>query len=152
MTDKRTRIATVLRVRRVQELRAAGDLSRAGAAAREAERVLGALHDHYEHHRDLDQADALVPDRLRDHEVRELQARAIQRGRARVRDAIDAVDQARSELVVRTQAVRAMERLDERARDEHEAERRRDEVRELDERSTSAHLVTGRASRTGDRP
>lgn len=135
MSAKRDRITTVLRVRRAQELQAAGELSRATAAAREAERVLGALRDRYDDHRALDRIDAPVPDRLRDHEVRALQSRAIQRGRVQVRDAVAGVDLRRAELLARTQAVRAMERLAERARDEDDAERRRLEVREQDERA-----------------
>lgn len=137
MSAKRDRIATVLRVRRAQELEAAGGLARAGAAAREAERVLGALHAHYDRHRDLDGADALVPDRLRDHEVRNLHARAVQRGRQRLRDATGEVDLRRIELLARSQAVRAMERFDERARDEEEAERRRREIRDMDEQAST---------------
>lgn len=137
MSAKRDRIATVLRVRRAQELQAAGELSRATAAAREAERVLGALRDRYDEHRALDQLDAPVPDRLRDHQVRVLQSRAVQRGRTQVRSSVADVDLRRTELLARTQAVRAMERLAERARDEEEAERRRQEVREQDERAAT---------------
>lgn len=140
MTAKRDRIATVLRVRRAQELQAAGELSRATMASREAERVLAALRDHYDRHRDLDHLDALVPDRLRDHEVRAAQARAIQRGRLQVREAMRTLDLRRTELLARSQAVRAMERLDDRAREDEEAERRRQETRELDERATIQHL------------
>lgn len=146
MSSKGDRIATVLRIRRAQELQAAGELSRATAAAREAERVLGALHDRYDAHRDLDDVDALVPDRLRDRERRGLQARAIQRGRAQVREAVGTVDLRRTELLARTQAVRAMERLAERARDDADAERRRQEVREQDER-TAAQAARARQAR-----
>ena len=107
MTARGDRIATVLRVRRAQEAEAAGGLARAGAAAREAERVLGALMDHYEQHRALDLQDDAVDERLRDRQVRMLQAAAIQRGRARVRDALASMDHERRLLQVRSQAVRA---------------------------------------------
>lgn len=138
MTAKRDRIGTVLRVRRVQELEAAGGLARAGAAAREAERVLSALHAHYDQQRDVDVRDGCVPDRVRDHQVRSLQAQSIQRARAQVRSNLEAVEEHRRLLMARTQAVRAMERLDERARTEEEAERLRQERRELDEQATRA--------------
>lgn len=131
------RVATVLRVRRAQEAEAAGGLARAGAAAREAERVLGALMAHYDRHRELDLRDDAVPERLRDREVRMLHAQAIQRGRVRVREALASVDQQRSMLQVRSQAVRAMERLDARIREEEEAERARSERRDLDEVATA---------------
>jgi len=137
MSTRADRIATVLRVRRAQEAEAAGGLGRAGAAVREAERVLGALHDHYERHRELDVRDDAVPDRLRDRERRVLQAAAIQRGRARVRDAVVAVDEHRALLQVRSQAVRAMERLEARVREEDDVERDRAERRDLDEVATT---------------
>lgn len=132
--SRRDRISTVLRVRRVQQLQAAGDLAVATAAAREADRCLGVLQRHYEQHRSVDHRDDLVPERSRDHELRVLQASAIQRGRARVKDAVTTMEDRRRLLQVRSQAVRAMERLDERIAAEDEAERRRAEVRELDER------------------
>lgn len=137
MSAKRDRIGTVLRVRRVQELEAAGGLARAGAAAREAERVLGALHAHYDRHRSIDAEHGRVPQRVRDHEVRSLQAQSIQRARAQVQANLAAVEDHRRLLMARTQAVRAMERLDERARTEEEAERLRRERAELDEQATS---------------
>lgn len=136
MNAKRTRLATVLRVRKVQELQAAGDLARAVNAAREADRVLGALHARYDAHRDLDRGDALVPDRLRDRERRVLHAQAIQAGRRQLQDAQAVADRRRIELMARTQAVRAMERLDERARVEEDAEHLRHDVREADDRAT----------------
>lgn len=137
MTSQPDRIATVLRVRRAQEAQAAGELARAGAAAREAERVLGSLMQHYERHRDLDLRDAAVPERLRDREVRMLHAQAIQRGRAMVRDALASMEQQRMLLQVRSQAVRAMERLEARAVEEAEVERQRRERRDQDEVATS---------------
>jgi flagellar biosynthesis chaperone FliJ len=145
VTGRQDRIATVLRVRRAQEADAASGLARAGLAAREAERVLGALHQHYDRHRDLDAADAPVPDRLRDRERRLFQAQAIQAGRARVRDALAAVEEHQRLLQARTQAVRAMERLDERLRAEQDALTRLAERRELDERASQRH----RAQRPG---
>jgi flagellar export protein FliJ len=135
--SREERVATVLRVRRAQEAEAAGGLARAGAAAREAERVLGALMAHYDRHRELDRRDDAVPERLRDREVRMLHAQAIQRGRARVREALATVDQQRSMLQVRSQAVRAMERLEARIREEEDAERLRRERRDLDEVATA---------------
>lgn len=129
----RARIASVLRVRRVQELQAAGAMAKAGAASTEAERVLGALHRHYDQHRDLDRVDAAVPDRLRDHEVRTMHARAIQHGRERVKEAVAALDLAQREFQVRSQAVRAIERLDERLAEEEALEADRAERRELDD-------------------
>jgi flagellar biosynthesis chaperone FliJ len=139
VNGRQERIATVLRVRRAQEAEAASGFARAGVAVREAERVLGALHQHYDRHRDLDHGDALVPDLLRDRERRVLQARAIQTGRARVREAMTAVEDSRRLLQARTQAVRAMERLEERLRAEQEAVERQAELRELDERATRQH-------------
>ena len=137
MTSRHDRIATVLRVRRAQEAEAAGGLARAGAAAREAERVLGALMDHYDQHRDLDLRDDAVPDRLRDREVRMLHAQAIQRGRVRVQAALATVDQQRTMLQVRSQAVRAMERLEGRIEEEEVVEQLRRERRDQDEVATA---------------
>ena len=134
MSSTRDRVATVLRVRRVQEMQAAGEMARAAAAAAEAELALTGVRRRYDDHRSLDAVDALVPDRLRDRDTRVLQARAIQRSRQRVQEAVAAVDARRLDLQVRSQAVRAMERLDERLAVEAEAEARRIEIRELDER------------------
>ncbi len=134
MTAKRQRMATVLRVRRVQELQAAGDLARSRAAAQESERVLGALDRHYDGHRAIDHEDGPVATRLRDHQTRYLQAEAIQRARHRVAEAVEAMESRRTDLVVRTMAVRAMERLDERLADEEIIELRRVEIRDQDER------------------
>ena len=145
MSAKRDRIGTVLRVRRAQEAQAAGELSRASLAAREAERTLSALYQHYEHHRDVDTQDASVPDRIRDHELRSMHARAIQRGRTQVREIGADVDLRRTALIARSQAVRAMERLDERVREEEAHERRRQETRDQDE----AAII--RATRSDDR-
>lgn len=142
--SRRDRISTVLRVRRVQQLQAAGDLAVATAAAREADRCLGMLQRHYDQHRSLDHRDDPVPERSRDHQQRVLQASAIQRGRARVKEAVGTMEERRRLLQVRSQAVRAMERLDERIAAEDEIERRRAEVRELDER---ALLTSGRTGR-----
>lgn len=142
--SRRDRISTVLRVRRVQQLQAAGELAVATAAAREADRCLGMLQRHYDQHRSVDHRDDPVPERSRDHQQRVLQASAIQRGRARVKEAVGTMEERRRLLQVRSQAVRAMERLDERIATEDEIDRRRAEVRELDER---ALLTSGRSTR-----
>ncbi len=140
----RDRVSTVLRVRRVQEQQAAGELARATAAAREAERSLEAIHRHYERHRDLDRHDDLVPERLRSREVRALQAQAIQRGRAQVRAALAHAEEQRADLQLRSQAVKAMERLDERLGSAERAEDLRAERREVDDRTTTLAARSGR--------
>lgn len=135
--SNRDRIATVLRVRRVQELQAAGELAGATAAAREAERALGAIQRHYDRHRDLDGLDDVVPESLRIRERRDQQAAAIRRGREQVRAALARVDERRADLQLRSQAVKAMERLDERLAGEARAETERAERREVDDRSST---------------
>ncbi len=150
------RIRTVLRVRRIQELQAAGELARTSAAARAVEEQLVDLRRRYDDERHRDAGDDLVPARLRERTTRELQADAIRRGRDRVRDALSRVDDARLVLQVRSQAVRAMERLDERLAEEAAAELRRAEVRELDERGAALAwrraLATEASSVSGPTP
>lgn len=141
MSDKRDRIGTVLRVRRVQELQAAGEMARVTMALRESERVLSDLHIRYDARRVLDGQDGLVPERLGDRTLRVLDAEAIQRGRENVRSAVALVESRRNELLERTRAVKAMERLDERLAEEELVELRRQEVRELDERGRPAASI-----------
>ena len=143
---KRDRIETVLRVRRVEERQAAADLARAAAVVHDAEAQLGAVRSRYEAGTVLDLVDDLVPARLRDRTIRTAQAEAIQRGRERVRDAVSTMTAKREILLARSQATRAMERLDERLAIEEEAEARRAEVRELDERATTAAGLRARNS------
>ncbi len=142
MSSRTDRIGTVLRVRRIQEAQAAGETARAAQTAAETERVLGSLRQHYDRHRELDHSAGQVPDRLGDRLRREQQAQAIQRGRERVQAAVADLEARRRDLVVRTQAVRAMERLDERLRAERSAELARIERRDLDELA-----LTGRTPR-----
>lgn len=148
MNAKRTRVATVLRVRRVQEMQAAGELARATKAASESERRLDAVAERYDAARDVDARSGSVPERVPDRDRRVLQASAIQRGREQLRTALAHVEDRRVDLLARKAAVTAMERLDERLALEEDAETRREERRELDEfgarrsRSTAPEVVS----------
>lgn len=135
MNRRRKRIETVLRVRRIQETQAAGEFTKASLAARQAEVSLSTSMVRYNSNRTLDLRADTVDAVLRDRETRVFQAKAIQLARQQVRDTIDAMEEHRDDLRIRTQAVKAMERLDERLRDEEEEDRLDQEQREADDRS-----------------
>lgn len=141
MTD-RNRIDVVLRVRRVQELQAAGDLAAARLEAEAAGARLGEARDRYDANRDLDDMRALVPASLADRQVRELHARTIQRARLHVKELLAKIEERQIVLTERTQAVKGLERLDERLAIDEETERRRAETRELDERRLTAPVLS----------
>lgn len=133
MTDRR-RIDAVLRVRRVQELQAAGELAAARAEVRDAEDRLGSARDRYDTRRDLDSMQDLVPVAIANRQVRELHAQTIQHARQTVKELVAKMEQRRIVLTERTQAVKGLERLDERLAAEQDIEERRAETRELDDR------------------
>lgn len=135
MNTRRSRIETVLRVRRIQETMAASEYTKAAMAARQAELGLGVSMRRYDASRALDAASGSVEAVLRGRETRVFQAQAIQLGRDQVQHTVETMEARRADLRIRTQAVRAMERLEERLREEDEDERDRIEQREIDDRS-----------------
>lgn len=139
----RSRIDAVLRVRRVQELQAAGDLASARAEVRRAENRLENARDHYDANRDRDQMRDLVPTAVADRYVRELHALTIQQARLTVKELVAKMDERRVVLSERTQAVKGLERLDERLAVDEETERRRAETREIDDRRVLRQEVLG---------
>lgn len=139
----RSRIDAVLRVRRVQELQAAGELASARADVRRAEGRLEDARDHYDAHRDRDDMRDLVPTAVADRYVRELHALTIQQARLTVKELVAKMDERRVVLSERTQAVKGLERLDERLAVDQETERRRAETREIDDRRVVKSEVSG---------
>lgn len=133
MTD-RSRIDAVLRVRRVQELQAAGELASARNELQAAEHALDAARDHYAERRGLDLRGGMVPDVRADRQTRELHARRIQMARISVRQLVDRVEERRVALTERTRAVKGLERLDERLAEQERVEELRAEVKEADDR------------------
>ncbi len=141
MTD-RNRIDVVLRVRRVQELQAAGDLAATRAEVQAAEMRLTDARDRYDANRDLDEMRDLVPASVADRQVRELHAQTIQRARLHVKELLAKMEARQIVLTERTQAVKGLERLDERLAVDEETERRRAEIREMDERRLIATVMS----------
>lgn len=138
----RSRIDVVLRVRRVQELQAAGVLAAARAEAERAQADLDAARDRYDVHRHRDHLDAVVSIAVAERQVRELHARTIQQARLTVKEMVAKMEQRRAELQERSQAVKGLERLDERLAEEEQAENLRLEARELDSRRWIAPVMS----------
>lgn len=148
MSAKRARVATVLRVRRVQELQAAGEFAKATQEAATVEASLRDADHRYQSGRDVDRRSGAVTERVPDRDARVLQATAIQRGRDQLRAALAHVEERRLDLLARKAAVTAMERLDERLADEEDAEARRVERRDLDEFGARRTRADGAEVRT----
>jgi len=141
MKRYRFRLEAVLRVRRIEEESAAADLAAASKALQLAEAEIDRRLDHY---RAIATPDGPVPheqflaQRARcDHAA----AAVVLAGAARS-SAEAEVHRARDRWAAATMRVRALERLDERRRGEHDAEVRRDEIVTLDE-VFAARLVRG---------
>lgn len=128
---KRTtdRLATVLRVRRVQEQVAAGRLASAEAARRAADAAL------------VDRR-AAVPVPRTDRQVVELSWAAVDRARLVAASAVDAADRERATWSDAARRVKGLERLDERLRAEARVEELRRQAAVLDD------LVTTRIGRS----
>ena len=126
------RMAKVLRVRRLQE-----DAARAGiAVARMAEqRASDAVAGSYDHYRGLSPANPAAPAAaflgLRDQAS--YRATAVRLAEGHLQVAAEATEQAVSVWHESHRRVEALERLDERRRDEHQIEARRAEDAAVDE-------------------
>jgi len=136
------RLDAVLRVRRIEEDRAAADLAVANRALAEAEAELDRRLAHYQA---LTTSEGVVPNEafVAERAMRDFAAMAVvSAGAARI-SAEAEVERTRERWSAAAMRVRALERLDERRREEHELEVRRDEVVTLDE-AFAARLVGGR--------
>jgi flagellar FliJ protein len=132
MKKYRFNLDAVLRVRRIEEERAAADLAAGNRAVAEAEVELERRLDHY---RDIPLPSAAV-DHNRYLAARQQLALAadgvVIAGTARLAAEAE-VDRLRSLWAAAAARVKALERLDERRREEHAADVRREEVLVLDE-------------------
>ena len=140
MKRYRFRLDTVLRVRQVEEERARGQLALANREMAEADALLEARIDHYG---DVPRTEVALPVSayLATRDRQEWAARAVvAAGTARlVAEAQVAVR--RDEWSAAASRVAALERLDERRRDEHRLEAQRQEGLEVDD------IVVARAGR-----
>jgi flagellar protein FliJ len=136
------RLDAVLRVRRIEEERAAVELATANRALLLAEQELDRRLEHY---RGIDRVPGPLPhDRFIAQRSRREQAAAavVSAGAARISAEAEA-ERKRELWAAAAMRVRALERLDERRRAEHEAEVVREEIITLDE-VFAARLVGGR--------
>lgn len=144
MKKYRFRLEAVLRVRRIEEERAQGVLLAAYQALREADAELERRLDHY---RTVTAPDGSVPQHAF------IAARSRQDGAASAvvaagtaRLAAEAeVERARQEWTEAAARVKALERLDDRRREEHALEALRQETIVLDEVASATRLAGSRA-------
>lgn len=134
MTRDSARVATLLRVRRIQQQQSAAGLSERLAAVQEAEENLRVARSRYRDHHDLDRCSGRVAVANAQHLRRSLHAAGIPRQRAALAAAEDALERQRNEIADRTAAVRGIERLEERITADATDHRLRRERREVDER------------------
>lgn len=140
MKKYRFQLDAVLRVRRIEEERARGDLLAANRALAGAEAELERRLDHY---RTVSlPGGALSHDRYLAARNRQDQAAAgvVAAGTARLAAEAER-DRLRDIWSAAASRVRALERLDERRRDEHAAEVLREEVVVLDEIASATRLI-----------
>lgn len=126
------RMAKVLRVRRLQEDAARAGVAVARSAEREAETAVAASQEHY---RGLaaDVANASAMDFLSQRDQVAFRATGVRLAEGRLSTATDATAQAVAGWRVTHQRVEALERLDERRREDHGVELRRFEDAAVDE-------------------
>lgn len=132
-------LATALRVRRIEEDRAKLALADALRQVAEADRVLEATLDHYQ---ELDDPGHVLAERFLAVRARQALAASsvIQAGATRL-VALETESLRRERLRTARTDVAALERLDERRREEHRIEADREETRMVDD------IVTGRYNR-----
>lgn len=140
MKKFRFRLDPVLRVRRIEEERAKIRLMEANAVARHTASVVESrLHAYLTAPR----PDAVMTleefDRARF--LLEAAATSVESARVAHRDALDVVDQCRVDWLERKQQVGAVERLEERKRDEHMIDIRRAEDRLIDDLVVARHRI-----------
>jgi flagellar protein FliJ len=137
------RLASVLRVRRIEEDRAAGELAAAQQRERDAAAAVAARRA---------ELDALAAERTGAESVSAFHARrfllenavhGVKAAEAAQAMVADEAEQRRLTWVEAAARVSAIERLDDRKREDHRLENDRIEAQEVDD------LVTGRAARTG---
>jgi flagellar FliJ protein len=142
MKKYRFRLDAVLRVRRIEEDRAAADLAAANRAVREAEAELDRRLEHY---RAIEVAQVPIGSATflaeRDHRSHAATG-VVAAGAAKISAEAEA-ERMRGIWSAAAMRVRALERLDERRREEHEIDVRREEVVTLDE-AFAARLVGAR--------
>jgi flagellar FliJ protein len=142
MKKYRFRLDAVLRVRRIEEGRAAADLAAANRAVHEAEAELDRRLEHYsalESAGDAISSTSFLADRAhRSHAADGV----VLAGAAKIAAELEA-EKMRDIWSAAAMRVRALERLDERRREEHDLDVRRDEVVTLDE-AFAARLVGAR--------
>jgi flagellar FliJ protein len=131
-------LASVLRVRHVEEDRAVLALAEAERARQVAERRAAALESQ---HRAVPPPDGAVEATqfLATREQQERSAVAVRGARAEVAEASTAVVARRAALAAAASARAALEHLDERRRAEHALELQREEAAEVDDLVTSRH-------------
>jgi flagellar FliJ protein len=134
----RFRLEQVLRVRRLQEDIARGALMHANLQARQAADVVNARVEEY--------TTAARPSGAQSYDTfNQMQSRldnaagAITIARAEYQQALGVVDERRAEWAAARQRVAALERLEERRRDEHAIEVRRAEDRMVDDLVVARH-------------
>jgi flagellar FliJ protein len=138
----RFRLDAVVRVRRIEEDRAAADLAAANRAVHEAEAELDRRLEHY---RAIEGAGTAISSEsfLAERTRRSHAADGVVLAGAAKIAAEDEAERLREVWSAAAMRVRALERLDERRRDEHELDVRREEVVTLDE-AFAARLVGAR--------
>ncbi len=134
------RLDSVLRIRRIEEERSKARLMEANAAARRTALVVEQrLHAYLTAPR----PEALMT--LEEFEkarfLLEASATSVESARLGHREALDAVDQCRVEWLEAKQRVSAIERLEERKRDEHMIDLRRAEDRLIDDLVVARHRI-----------
>jgi flagellar FliJ protein len=134
----RFRLEPVLRVRRIQEEAARADLLAATAAAADQEQQLRARSDAYESSCLASEVRSCA-DFLHEQSRRAAFAGALLEQRARVRAAQEDVVRARSAWSETASRVGALERLDERQRDEHRMQTQKEDDLNTDELVVARH-------------
>ncbi|MCU1374703.1 MAG: hypothetical protein JWO68_1989 [Actinomycetia bacterium] len=140
MKKYRFRLEAVLRVRRIEEDRAKGDLLLANRAVADAEAELDRRLDHYRTVTGTEgvvSQEAYLVGRARQDAAA---ASVVAAGAARLAAEAEA-DRMRAIWAGCAMRVRALERLDERRRDEHAGEVLRDEVIVLDEIASATRMI-----------
>jgi flagellar export protein FliJ len=145
MKQFKFRLASVLRIRHIQEDLARARLLHANVAAREAERVVDARHTRY---LDLARPAGLqhAPDFARTLFALDSAAGAIDVARDQQVEALAHVAERRAEWSEASMRVDALERLEERHRAEHNIEVRRDEDRVTDDLIVSRYAREDRSA------
>ena len=141
MKRYRFRLENVLRVRRLQEEQAADRLRMAQRDADIASATIASRLAAYQSERQATEAPVSLPELLTHQALLELRAQAVEAARVRERVIKAVAAERRAEWALAAQRAAALERLDERRREEHRIAFERAEAVEVDD------IVSGRAAR-----